>query len=107
MTSGLVLKYLNGDFLIMREGYESTLPASTQVLLTRPAGPLCCFALVFADRRWVGKVRRNRKLNTARWHVADGGLVRIAVARDISANDRTEPKATSAATYIHVCFQLQ
>ncbi len=38
MTSGLVLMYLNGDCLIMREGYESTLLASTQIHLTRPIG---------------------------------------------------------------------
>ncbi|SLN33266.1 hypothetical protein RUM8411_01420 [Ruegeria meonggei] len=36
MTSGLVLKYLNGDCLIVREGYESALPRSSKVLLTRP-----------------------------------------------------------------------
>ncbi|WP_199913465.1 hypothetical protein [Ruegeria sp. Alg231-54] len=36
MTSGLVLKSLNGDYLIMREGYESTLLGSSKVNLTRP-----------------------------------------------------------------------
>ncbi len=30
MISGLVLKFLNGDCLIMREGYESTCPHQTK-----------------------------------------------------------------------------
>ena len=36
IISGLLWKYLNGSFLIMRIRYEDTLPASTQILLTRP-----------------------------------------------------------------------
>lgn len=37
MTSGLVLKYLKEAGLVMGKSYATVLPASRQVLLTRPA----------------------------------------------------------------------
>ncbi|MEP4770013.1 MAG: hypothetical protein ABJY83_19090 [Roseibium sp.] len=37
MISGLVLKYLKGAGLVMGKSYATALPASRQVLLTRPS----------------------------------------------------------------------
>jgi len=36
MISGLVLKYLNGECFVIRRGYETTLPTSTEFNLTVP-----------------------------------------------------------------------
>jgi hypothetical protein len=36
MISGLVLKYLNGEYFVMRRGYETALPASSSFCLTEP-----------------------------------------------------------------------
>jgi hypothetical protein len=36
MISGLVLKYLNREYFIIRRGYETALPTSTEFNLTVP-----------------------------------------------------------------------
>ena len=36
MMSGLIWKYLNGSRFAMDQRYETTLPASTRILLTPP-----------------------------------------------------------------------
>jgi len=40
MISGLVLKYLNGEYFVIRRGYETTLPVSTSFCLTVPSEEL-------------------------------------------------------------------
>jgi len=40
MISGLVLKYLNGEYFVIRRGYETARPVSSSFCLTVPAGLL-------------------------------------------------------------------
>ena len=48
MISGLVLKYLNGECFVIRRGYETTLPVSTEFNLTVP-GRLFLSQIVLSD----------------------------------------------------------
>jgi len=49
MVSGLVFKYLNGERFVIRRGYETARPVSTEFNLTVPLRQLCTDN---SDNRW-------------------------------------------------------